>query len=58
MSAEMNAMMEAITKLTQAMTDVQQGGSGSRGGPPGFNVERKKIDMRYIKVQEFEGLCV
>ena len=54
MSAEMNAMMEAITKLTQAMTDVQQGGSGSRGGPPGVN-ERKKIDMRYIKVQEFEG---
>ena len=55
MSSEMSAMMEATTKLTQAMTDMQQSGSGNRGGQPGINADRKKIDMRYIKVQEFEG---
>ena len=55
MSSEMRAMMEAITKLTRAMTDMQQSGSGNRGGQPGINADRKKIDMRYIKVQEFEG---
>ena len=53
MSAEMNAMMEAITRLTQAMADLQS--RTSQSSHPASPPRRKKLDTRYIKVEEFDG---
>ena len=50
--AELKAMMDAITKLTEAVTGMQQREAASLR-PPGL--ARKKIDVRFMKVQEFDG---
>ena len=49
---EFKAMMEAITKLTEVVTGMQQR-EMTNVKPPGL--ERKKIDVRFMKVQEFDG---
>ena len=49
--AELKAMMDAITKLTE-VTGMQQREAASLR-PPGL--ERKKIDVRFMKDQEFDG---
>ena len=49
---EFKAMMEAITKLTEVVTGMQQR-EMTNVKPPGL--ECKKIDDRFMKVQEFDG---
>ena len=53
MSAEINAMMQAITRLTQAMADLQT--RTAQTSQPASPPRRKKLDTRYIKVEEFDG---
>ena len=49
---EFKAMMEAITKLTEVVSGMLQR-EMTNVKPPGL--ERKKIDVRFMKVQEFDG---
>ena len=48
MAVELNAMMDAITKLTEAVAEM-------RAAPRPGAAERRKIDMRFIKAGEFAG---
>ena len=45
-------MMDAITKLTEAVTEMPQREMANLS-PPGL--ERKKVDVRFMNVQEFDG---
>ena len=50
--AELRVMMDAITKLTEAVTGMPQREMANLT-PPGL--ERKKVDVRFMNVQEFDG---
>ena len=53
MSAELNAMLDAIAKLTQVITESQ---ARAAVHPSGLGAQdRKKIDLRLIKVNDFQG---
>ena len=47
----LKAIMDAITKRTEAVTGMQQGETSSLRLP---GLEWKKIDVRFLKVQEFD----
>ena len=58
MATELNAMMEAMAEMSQVMTEWQTRANQGAPLPPGLQggrERRKMIDMRFIKVNEFEG---